>query len=455
MLLPAHLDSEGAELGAGLETLVSDHLEILAGATLIHVEAPPDAGVLRQLPPDLVVLRMRGHREGDQLSLISSWTTAARLAHGTPWTHQEFHAQEPEEALAAWVSQWPFPKRSQDLSNLLPGTSAAFWRLLQAMSIRSDQAASAHLQASQDLVKEDPDCATAWATLGDHLYRSLWVNPEQAGVGLNSRTHRAFQEAVKLVPGHPRATFLWSLMLTDTGNQHEALRILGSAVRLRPGSPDLYHGLAYSGRTSGLLKGSQAALEYRRELLGPMDSPSVWFTETSHLYLGDLGAFAKELEQLHVGRNDASIAFYQGYLALLRGQREPATAFMRAGLAHTEGPRPFQDLCQAYLAHLEGRAEEGVAGLRKVDEIRGKLHIPDGEWTFKEAEAYSLLGDADRAVDCATRAFVQGFSCARWYEQSPFLERMRRHPRWPMLRRNVRERQAVLEGSYPPASFLP
>ena len=75
--------------------------------------------------------------------------------------------------------------------------------------------------------------------------------------------------------------------------------------------------------------------------------------------------------------------------------------------------------------------------------------------TFKQAEAYSLLGDADRAVDCATRAFVQGFSCARWYETSPFLEKMRTHPRWPTLRRNVRERQAVLEGSFPPSSFEP
>ena len=87
-----------------------------------------------------------------------------------------------------------------------------------------------------------PDCATAWTTLGDHLYRSFWVNPEQAGIGLNSRTHHAFQKAENLIPGHPRATFLWSMMLTDTGNQSLALKLLEGAIRLRPGMPDLLLG---------------------------------------------------------------------------------------------------------------------------------------------------------------------------------------------------------------------
>ena len=104
---------------------------------------------------------------------------------------------------------------------------------------------------------------------------------------------------------------------------------------------------------------------------------------------------------------------------------------------------------------LEGRPQDGLVELREMDEIRGKLHIPDGEWTFKEAEAYAVLGDADRGVDCATRAFVQGFSCAAWYENSPFLAKVRTHPRWPTLRRNIRERQAVLEGSFPPSAFEP
>ena len=152
-------------------------------------------------------------------------------------------------------------------------------------------------------------------------------------------------------------------------------------------------------------------------------------------------------------RQDASILFYKGYFALLQGRTAQALGFMRSGSGPDLAPVPFRDLCRAYRSYLEGRQAEGLQELREVDEIRGKLRIPDGEWTFKEAEAYSLLGDTDRGVDCATRAFVQGFSCAAWYETSPFLAKVREHPRWPTLRRNIRERQAVLLGTFPPPDF--
>jgi tetratricopeptide (TPR) repeat protein len=291
--------------------------------------------------------------------------------------------------------------------------------------------------------------------LGDHLYRSLWVNPEQAGIGLNSRTHHVFQRAVNLVPGHPRATFLWSMMLTDTGNQSLALQTLREAIRLRPSMPDLYLGIAYACRTSGLLEGARRALVRRSELLGPLALPSTWFAETTYLYLGDLEGFRQELARAGSLRQDASILFYRGYFAMLQGDQPQALGFMKQGSALGMEPAPFRDLCCVYLAYLEGRPKEGLAKLREIDEIRGKLRIPDGEWTFKEAEAYSLLGDPDRGVDCATRAFVQGFSCAAWYEASPFLAKVREHPRWPTLRRNIRERQSVLAGSFPPSSFEP
>ena len=306
----------------------------------------------------------------------------------------------------------------------------------------------------QALAEAEPMCATAWATLGDHLYRSLWVDPAQAGIGLSSRTHKAFQRAVDLIPGYPRATFLWSLMLTDMGNQGIALRALDDAVHLRPRVPDLYLGLTYAGRTSGLLAGAHSAMSRRQALLFPLAPTSYWTVETTDLYLGDWAAFEQDLLQARAVREDAGILFYLGYLALLRGDRPAALAHMKAAGAST-GSSPFQDLSRVYRALLEERIADGLAELRSIDDVRGKLRIPDGELTFKQAEAYSLLGDADRAVDCATRAFVQGFSCARWYETSPFLEKMRTHPRWPTLRRNVRERQAVLEGSFPPSSFEP
>jgi tetratricopeptide (TPR) repeat protein len=455
LILNSRLDNRGSDLGLGMETLIEDYLELLAGATVTQVTAVPSATELKRLPSATRLLRFKGHREGDLLYLAAEWNTASRLLSGKAWTQQMAAIQEPARAMQAFVNGWPLKVKHRVLRDLVPQSSAHFWALLEAMAIRNDWEATAHLDALQQLTEDEPQCATVWTTLGDHLYRSLWIKPEAAGVGLSSRTHRAFQRAVNLVPGHPRATFLWSMMLTDTGNQDAALRALETAARLRPGTPDLYFGFAYAGRTAGLLEGARRALVRRKTLLGSLDEPSAWFAETTYLYLGDLEAFRHELQRAGSFRQDASILFYQGYFALLQGHPQEALGFMRAGSIPGMAPAPFHDLCRVYLAYLEGRPRDGLAELHEIDEVRGKLRIPDGEWTFKEAEAYSLLGDADRGVDCATRAFVQGFSCSAWYEASPFLAKVRAHARWPMLRRNIRERQAVMEGSFPPAAFDP
>ncbi|WP_257306593.1 hypothetical protein [Geothrix campi] len=446
--------SQQTDVNLGLETLITDHFEVLAGITVTHSATVPTPAALRKLPADLVLLRFLGRREGQQLALSTQWTTPAELLAGHPWVRHAQPPMEPAQAMDTWVARWPLERRHRFRADLYPRKPEHFWELLHAMAIRDDREATAHLTATQALAEAEPMCATAWATLGDHLYRSLWVDPAHAGIGLSSRTHKAFEHAVNLVPGHPRATFLWSLMLTDTGNQDLALRVLGNAVRLRPRVPDLYLGFTYAGRTSGLLAGAHSAMIRRETLIAPLAPASFWTVETTNLYLGDWAAFEQDLQRARAVREDAGVLFYQGYLALLKGNRGEALAHMKAGETAT-GSSPFQDLSRVYRAYLEGRTEDGLAELRRIDEVRGKLRIPDGELTFKHAEAYSLLGDADRAVDAATRAFVQGFSCARWYETSPFLEKMRTHSRWPTLRRNIRERQAVLEGSFPPASFEP
>lgn len=454
VLVIAPEPSQQTDVNLGLETLMSDHFEVLAGLTVTHAPAIPSPAELRKLPADLALFRFQGRQEGGKLALTTQWITAPDLLAGRPWRWNVQPPMDPGQAMETWVARWPLDRRHRIRAELYPRDPGRFWELLRAMAIRDDREATSRLADTQALAEAEPMCATAWATLGDHLYRSLWVDPAQAGIGLNSRTHKAFQRAVDLVPGYPRATFLWSLMLTDTGNQDLALRALDEAMHLRPRVPDIFLGFTYAGRTSGLLAGAHSAMVRREALLAPFSAASTWTVETTNLYLGDWSAFEEDLRQTAALRVDSGVLFYQGYLALLKGDRKTALARMEAA-GTAQGFSPFQDLSRVYRALLEGRKEDGLAELRRIDEVRGKLRIPDGELTFKQAEAYSLLGDGGRAVDCATRAFVQGFSCARWYESSPFLETMRTHPRWPTLRRNIRERQAVLEGTFPPASFEP
>ncbi|HEX9009473.1 MAG TPA: hypothetical protein VF804_03835 [Holophagaceae bacterium] len=455
LLVPASTQAADPVLDRGLETLLSDHLEVLAGAAVIHAPVVPTGADLDRLPEGTRLMTFRGRREGDRLVLATAWTTRERLRAGDPWAFDDPGPLPPADALARWVDHWPFRRRFPGQGALFPRDPAHGWDLLQALAIRDDAEAVRGLATTQALAEAEPGCATAWIVLGDHLYRSLWVDPQAAGSGFSARMDQAFVHALELVPGHPRATYLRALMLTDIGDQRRALQALIPAARRRPEVPDLYLGFAYAGRTAGLLEGARRALAWRQRILGSLADPSPWSAETTYLYLGDTASFEQDLERARATRVDAGLLFYQGYLALLKGQRDQALRFMSEGTGFPGGPVPFQDLCRAYQALLEGKSREGLAGLREVDQVRGRLRVPDGEWTFKEAEAYALLGDPDRSVDAATRAFVQGFSCARWYEASPFLQPVRTHPRWPTLRRNVLERQAILEADFPPSVFTP
>ena len=53
LILRSSLDSQGQEVGPGLETLLSDYMEILSGATVTHGKALPSTAELQRLPPGM------------------------------------------------------------------------------------------------------------------------------------------------------------------------------------------------------------------------------------------------------------------------------------------------------------------------------------------------------------------------------------------------------------------
>jgi len=69
------------------------------------------------------------------------------------------------------------------------------------------------------------------------------------------------------------------------------------------------------------------------------------------------------------------------------------------------------------------------------------------------AEAHALLGRREASLDLLTRSFAQGFGCARWYRESPFLLSVRKAPRWPSLLARVEERQQLFSNRFTPRAF--
>jgi hypothetical protein len=113
----------------------------------------------------------------------------------------------------------------------------------------------------------------------------------------------------------------------------------------------------------------------------------------------------------------------------------------------------FEALSKVYELALTDRGAEALDLLRELREARTQLRVPDGEFTFKLAEAFAFLDAKSEAVDTAHRAFAQGFGCTRWYRQAPFLAPLQDLPKWQVLLKHLQEREAPLAARFPPRTF--
>ncbi|MBK8727617.1 MAG: hypothetical protein IPL96_16660 [Holophagaceae bacterium] len=425
----------------GLRVLLVDHLEALGGLTVLPW---PQAGHLQDSRSRACFLRVTATFGEASLAL----EVDAAYANGMKLEPRTCGPLPPAEALDWFTGNLPFRLRRVQAGRLCPGEAILFRPLLEALVQEDDaeQAASV-LDLSRLLVRRFPDCATGHFLLANQLYNQLLLHPlDQES---QWRGFQAYRAGLELLPHHPRGTVGLAQLQADAGLHRDAFDLLAGALGEHPFVPRLYASLCYVARTSGLLELARRSFQKVDELaLGWMDSPG----ENTYLYLGDFEAFRKTCQLRGAGR-DARVRFYLGYLALLEGNRPGAAAEFRASVAVPGGWYGFEQLSALYLAALEGRPAEAAALLQAIHQKRSALRAPDGEFTFKLAEAAAFLGDRDRATELAELAFTQGFGCTRWFERSPLFAPARGSARWDSLHQHLRERQSLLESRFSPRRF--
>ena len=427
---PAWVDVQPAER-AGLRLLLEDLAET-GGATVLVPPpggGPPPAGVLR--------IALEGSRTGSGLRL------QARIL-GIDGSERDLvpAAPDPRDQLQQVLAAVGF--RSPASAAILPDDPARLLPLAEVYAATltgTDQEARAAGAKAQALAAQEPECAPAALACAESAYRRL-LNPAAANLEAQMVCSQAFETALNLLPGYPRAAVEAGRFYTDTGNQRRALELLFNAADLRPRSSSLRTGLAYAARTTGLLEGARAALRTREA-----------FPETTFLYTGEWDRFDAWLGSGPGERPDTMPDFYRGYLRLLQGRRDEALANFRAAERPEESNAQFQTLAHAYRLALDGHRPEALLTLRLLTRSRQDLRVPDGEFTFKLAEAYGFVGAVDEAMDAAQLAFSQGFGCAPWYGRTPLLVTLHELPRWRALISHLQERQKLLEERFPASGF--
>lgn len=446
------VDGLDADQRRALWELVGKELESTRGATVVEVQRALDPALPEELPGRDRLVELKAKREGDRLALEVRIAEAGALRSrgDQAWRGIALPAQTPSDAIGAALRAIA-PAAPAHPDHHLPRQPAHFWSLLQAWQWhRINDRLPEALKLVEGVCAAEPECLMAWTTRGDLLYRRLLIDPLGHPLAQNE-AEACFQKALQECPDHPQAVFLLAELKIDAGDQRAALNLLREGIKARPGVVPLHTALVYAARTAGLLDLAKQGLEARDRLVpGGLQAASA---ENTWLYLGDLPRFEASLFERPGNPRNTVVKFYRGYLALMRGDRGRALDHFQEAARSPYGYGQFIELSEVYALMMQDRRGEALARLRRLDQERVGLRVPDGEFTFKLAEAYALLGERGEALDMATRAYHQGFSCLRWYRQDPFLRSLEGLPRWRALLGHLQERQAALEARYPAGSF--
>jgi len=437
---------------AGLRELFRIHLEAVGKRpVMVHLESP-GAMDLTTLADKDVMVRPRFERSGDQLRLHLEVgrVRVIRQKVLAPWEAWVSPLETPQAALAR-AGQF-LAGADPDDSPLEPSDPAAFWKAveIEGLLVENERVHLA-VKLAEDLVEADPETPLAHLLLADAAYR-IHLREATASPATLAKVETHFRKAVARGKGYPEASAQWAEAKVEAGEHRRALEILWEGLRKHPNSPILLSGLAYAARISGQLELATLACEARRRLVPQEVDPFI--AENTFLYTGDLDKFETTLRDRPGHRYNSLVWFYRGYLTQMKGQRDGAIAAYQHAEAWNNDIAHFNRLAGILRLHLEGKGEEALGLLQVLDRERAGLRVPDGEFTFKIAEAYALLGHREKAVDVAYRAFGHGFVCARWYAKSPFLQAVQPMPRYRALVHSVEERQALLARSFPVTRFF-
>ena len=270
-------------------------------------------------------------------------------------------------------------------------------------------------------LEQDPDFAPAWARLG----RVLWIMSKYTDDPEDNFAfaEQALQRAIELNPDLSLAQRYYAELEVEREQTVDSVRRLKESVLQRPNNPDLHAALAKALRYAGLLQESLQIFLKVREL-----DPNM-ITSIAHTYF-------MMCDYENARRTIHKDIFYLGPLVkAMLGDEKGAIKDLRETMDRNPD-RQFRAYHQGLLGALEGDVESA----RRAGNIIVE-HNRDPEALYYVTRSFARIGDVDRALEVLerlSRSFFSPFT----FEHDPWLEPIRKSPRFAEILRASKERHA-------------
>ena len=129
------------------------------------------------------------------------------------------------------MSALPLESRPADFKALFPASDRCFWELVQASTLRLQNADRGEAtRLARSVTEHEPGAAEGWLSLGSLIYRGLLDSPESSNPDRMTEAEACFRKGLALAPGNPRGTFQLAQLQTNAGEHREALDLLLQAL---------------------------------------------------------------------------------------------------------------------------------------------------------------------------------------------------------------------------------
>jgi serine/threonine protein kinase/cytochrome c-type biogenesis protein CcmH/NrfG len=296
-----------------------------------------------------------------------------------------------------------------------------------------DSMARAHQQLKNglDLIGDNP---LLYSGLG-YIYLQYIVLGLKPRNECLSKAEEYVKKIFELEPGSIHGHRLTGLIQYQRGNMQEVVKHMQKVLAVDPNDPDVLHYLPHVYCIVGKTRMADPLVKRLVEI-DPLTPMNHWGTAWLPLMEGHFDQALKSFKKMY--QLDPKNPVFQYYYALTNAYNQNfGEAYSIIERSVKDSPNNLMNSTMLFLKNaLKGKKSDAINALtQEFTDVAAKNE--EGSWSM--AVCYALIDEKDKSLDWLENAIDRGFINYQFFnEYDPFLERIRKEPRFKRLMDRVK-----------------